>query len=289
MDVQRLRVGWPGALLLPALEDDAGATVALDAAPTATAAHVNGRTTIQVEDAVTPTGDGGWSVPAPAAVTADLSAWIITWAGTVGGAALTVTRMAEVVGGFAFTVRECRAWDESLADEAKYPTAAIIEARTFAEQRFESAAEVAYVPRYARVTATRPTVAQTYPISPVYWGPSSWLLVPNVEIRRLLTVDGVAPTDQQTLDRSGLLRGVTPGQVVEYEHGLDSYPPEVRRATLMLAEDYLVKSSLPSRATSVSTDEGYLRISVAGRDGLTGIPEVDAAIEQYGRRRPAAG
>lgn len=289
MDVQRLRAGWPGSLLLPPLEDDAGEVAALDGPPTVTAAHVNGRTTIEVGPA-TATTDGGWAVAAPAAMTADLSAWIISWAGTIAGATLTVTRMAEVVGGFAFTVRECRGHDETLADEAKYPTPAIIEARTFAEQRFENAAEVAYVPRYARVTATRPTITPAGPSLPsLYWGPTSWLLVPDVEIRRLLTVDGAAPTDTQTLDRTGRLSGVNPGQVVEYEHGRDGYPAEVKRATLMLAADYLIKSALPSRATSVSTDEGYLRISVAGRDGLTGIPEVDAAIEQYGRRRPAAG
>ena len=41
-----------------------------------------------------------------------------------------------------------------------------------------------------------------------------------------------------------------------------------------------------SRATVEAPDVGFFRVSVAGPDRPTGIPEVDAVITDFGRRRP---
>lgn len=72
-----------------------------------------------------------------------------------------------------------------------------------------------------------------------------------------------------------------------YRAGLASVPAAIRAATAALAASRLVPSRIPDRATGESTDAGMLHFTLAGIDGATGIPDVDAAIEQWGRRRAA--
>ena len=70
---------------------------------------------------------------------------------------------------------------------------------------------------------------------------------------------------------------------------MDAPAGPVAQAAMLLAREYLVRSVLSSRATVESTDVGFFRVSVAGRDRPTGIPEVDAVIERFGRSRPLVG
>ena len=72
-----------------------------------------------------------------------------------------------------------------------------------------------------------------------------------------------------------------------YRAGLASVPAAICAATAALAASRLVPSRIPDRATGESTDAGMLHFTLAGIDGATGIPDVDAAIEQWGRRRAA--
>ena len=74
-----------------------------------------------------------------------------------------------------------------------------------------------------------------------------------------------------------------------YRHGMPAPAGPVAQAAMLLAREYLVRSALSSRATVESTEVGSFRISVAGRDRPTGIPEVDAVIERFGRSRPLVG
>jgi len=70
-----------------------------------------------------------------------------------------------------------------------------------------------------------------------------------------------------------------------YNHGADVLPADVSQATTLLAASYLMPTNIPSRATGQSTDAGFLRFTIAGVDGATGIPEVDAVIQRRKRER----
>lgn len=78
----------------------------------------------------------------------------------------------------------------------------------------------------------------------------------------------------------------SPEVEVTYRCGLAAVPDAIRAATAALAASYLTPSRVPDRATGESTDAGMLHFTLAGIDGATGIPDVDAAITQFGRRRP---
>lgn len=70
---------------------------------------------------------------------------------------------------------------------------------------------------------------------------------------------------------------------VEYLYGADDLPAQVSRAVLELAAYMLRPSNRPVGATGESSDAGYIHFTTAGRDGATDIPEVNAAIQQFGR------
>lgn len=77
-----------------------------------------------------------------------------------------------------------------------------------------------------------------------------------------------------------------PGRTaVSYIHGRGPVPADVSAACARLAASYLVPSAIPDRATGESTDAGFLRFTLAGVDGETGIPEVDAVILRHKRTR----
>ena len=71
---------------------------------------------------------------------------------------------------------------------------------------------------------------------------------------------------------------------IEYLYGADVMPSQVSRAVLELAAYMMRPSNRPVGATSESTDAGYIHFTTAGKDGATDIPEVNATIEQFGRR-----
>lgn len=84
-----------------------------------------------------------------------------------------------------------------------------------------------------------------------------------------------------------LERGYCPSRVypcfINYFYGADEMPSEVSRAVLELAAFTLRPSNRPVGATGESSDAGYIHFTTAGRDGATAIPEVNAAIQQFGR------
>lgn len=72
---------------------------------------------------------------------------------------------------------------------------------------------------------------------------------------------------------------------IRYKYGADTLPYRVSIAVLDLAAYYLREDVVSSRAVGEATDAGFLRFTIAGRDGATGLPEVDSVIEQFGRKR----
>lgn len=215
-----------------------------------------------------------------------------TWTASVGGVSQTVGTRFEVVGAVIFGIADLRELDADIT-AAAYPAQKVREARAKASEQFEALAAIAFRRRGRRATLDGTG------------GPA--ILVPDLEPRGVVsaTVDaGSGPVALTAADLSDLAlyphgeivrmqKGVWQAGVrnvaIHYEHGLDEAPEPARHAVMLLARARLVRGPVPDRATSVSTDEGVFRYSTPGRDGPTGIPDVDAAIAQFGRALPAVG
>lgn len=101
--------------------------------------------------------------------------------------------------------------------------------------------------------------------------PGGYKLYSSGEIERLLT-------------SSGWPRGVE-NVVLEYVHGENLPPPDMKRAALKLARHMLLEdtSRTPDNAKSLQTDVGQFELGTAsGWQRPTGLPYVDAVIERYG-------
>lgn len=218
-----------------------------------------------------------------------LDSYTITWSGTIGANPWSWTDTLEIVGGYLFEIADLRGYDRAFLDSVKYPATALAAARIEVEQTIEGekAACVAFVPRGARATVSG-TGKDT-------------IVLPHYEVREVyaLSVNGTALTSEQLAalviddNRVSLGSGAfTTGRknvVVHYAHGRDAAPAPIGRAALLLAKEYIVASDLPSRATATSIGTQWFRVNVAGRDGITGIPDVDAAIDQHGRKHLRIG
>jgi len=223
-------------------------------------------------------GTGTYDVSLPTTLTIQ-DTYLVTW--TMPNATLRATEF-EMVGTFLFTQADLRATDAVLTDQTTYPDALLIEARENAEQRFEEAARVSFTQRGERFYLDGTGTVD--------------VTVPRAELHALIacTANGVtvAPTDVKVY-RHGTLRRINgwptlPQSVmVLVEHGYRTVPSPVRRAGLLYARSVLLRSALEQsdRATAVFTDIGGYRLSLAGRDGPTGLPEVDAVLAQFGRRQ----
>jgi hypothetical protein len=207
------------------------------------------------------------------------------WTGT--GARKLTTRH-EVVGGFYATLPEIRALD-ALTNTTKYPTATLEAARAVAEDRFEEATGVAWVPRHEREVlsgvGTSRLLLTRYP-------PRSLIAV---------SVDGTAVSDlttfrfypEGTLERKSALTfpreasGGGGNVIVEYTHGEDAPPWDLKQAFLVYVR-YLIldtTSRIPDRATGMTTEFGTIQFASA-QERPTLLPEVDAVLADYDRRIP---
>lgn len=232
-----------------------------------------------------------------------LDTYTIVWQGNVSGVATQWTSVIELVGGYLFEIADLRTYDRAFSDTTKYPNAMLRQVRTWVEDVIEGprAAKVSFVPRGRRILldGTNPDLTRGY--NPLQYGADyRGLIAPNFQLRQLYaaSVNGVDITSDQlaliTVDDNIIWRsaGVQwpawpfgKGNIkLHYEHGFDRPPGAITRAALLLAREYLVKSDLPARATATSMGDQFFRITVAGRDGVTGLPDVDAAIDQFGRK-----
>ncbi len=193
----------------------------------------------------------------------------------------------EVVGAVLFELAALRASDPVLADQTAYPAETLAEVRRAVSERFEEWAEVAFRPRGARDRLEADG--------------SSLLVLARSKVRRLISVsvDGSAlpsaEVDSLLVFPAGLIRRPDQpwprGSIVEvhYEHGYAEPPAPVRRAAMRYARHLLVSGGYDDRATAMVTDVGSFRLTIAGRDGPTGLPEVDAVLADHSHRLPAVG
>jgi hypothetical protein len=231
---------------------------------------------------------GSLSYAVPAGVLTELDSYTAVWSGTVAGSPVEYLQQLELVGGYLFEVPDLRTFDPAFQDTTRYPGALIRAARTAAEERFEKACRQAFVPRGRRSTLLgdgtfRAQVSDN----------ACCRLIGGSVAATLLTVEEVAEVvvrEWGAFDRPGTkVWPLTQLVQLHYEHGSEDLTPEISQAVMLLAREYLVRSSLSSRATVEATDVGFFRVSVASPDRPTGLPEVDAVIRAVGRNRPLIG
>lgn len=228
------------------------------------------------------TGDGTTrTVTVPAADTAELGWLVATWTdGTTER-----TTVAEIVGGFYFTVADLRAVETTLADQARYPTPTIQRARAETEAEFEAICARAFVPRYERRRLPAPAAGE--------------VLLPYADLRsvRSITVEGTAWTQAQLEELELYSYGVLAGHfsayplTVEWEHGLDRPPAEIVRAAMARTRWRLnaASSGIPDRATSFTvTEGGTYRLATAGLTKV-GTDWIDATLSRWTVRHPGVG
>lgn len=212
--------------------------------------------------------------------------------------ATTWTTHHEVVGGFYASVAEIRLRDPNLNDAGKYPTSTIRAVMEEIETAFENECGRAFVPRYARERLSGTSRDR--------------LLLDNVDVRTIRSIrdysdyqtyTGLTVAELAAVDwypSGALVRidgawwyGGTGNYIVEYEHGMDRPPADVKAAAIRWLRATLNanKTGIPDRATTFSVEAGgSYSLLTPGRNGaVTGIPDVDLVIERYRVKRFAVG
>lgn len=289
--MQRLLAGRAGVINFTNYSDDGVATDSDNPSHLCNVRieDVNGFVVVATT-AATRDSAGKWHYDVPASITEDLGTYTAYWTYLVSAVAQVQTTQFDTCSTYLFDIPELRALDVALANTTAYPAETIRAARVNAEERIEKAAGLAFAQRGAQAVLTGDYTTR--------------LVLPHVEVREILgvSIDGDDLTEAE-LDELVLLSAdgvlihpsgwpdIINGIVIDYVHGLEVVPAPVKRATMLLAFEALVPSSTSPRATSQSTDLGEFRISIANYDAgrETGIPEVDAVIASFGRRRPAVG
>lgn len=236
---------------------------------TATVKRLDG-TAVSTGAAAHPGAAGVYTYVLPAQTQLDILT--VDWTASGGVAAQD---HLEIVGGFLFDIAEARAMAPAL-DPIKYPTAMLEAKRTVVEQEFERICRQAFVPRFKR--EARPIIASTVMPTEV-----------NIRAVRRVLVAGVAYTGWRWPDRAGPLRDVyeatydTAEVVLEYEHGMDYPPEDIREAALLRLRHHVSvgNTSIPARATSFTvTDGGVYRLAVPGEFAV-GTPDIDAVLAAH--------
>jgi hypothetical protein len=223
--------------------------------------------------------------------TLELNLLTATWTVSGGG---TFTTSVEIVGGFYFTVAEARAADPQLSNDTRFPTAAIVAARRQVEEEFEQICGVAFVPRYRRER-----------VSPDYCGNVVLLDQPRIRTIRSITSYDTAgtPTAWQDSELAQLIeidegsritsrstRWFDGGDtVIEYEHGYDAPPAEVKWAAVQRCRYWAAKASsgIPDKSATFTVLDGGGSYSLARSTPYsTGNDDIDAILGRWSLRVP---
>lgn len=285
MAIHRIRRRWSGSYELTTTVYDADGVEATATAGTVTILDSAGSAI--VTDGVCSVVDGDLIFDLDHDDAPRLDTYECRWSATVGADTLEIRTAFELVGDYLFEVSDLRTHSDGVfSSPSTYSTARLQDARVWCEQRMENAAGVAFVPRGARE---------------LHRGEGSQRIIlnhPRVREVYSITEDGTAWTAEQLASvqvKGGVL--YLPSSVwardaqfsVHYEHGHDITPSPVKEAGLILAAEYLLENNLRSRATSESTDVGFIRLAIAAPGGRVGIPEVDAVIRDFGERSVRVG
>lgn len=291
--IQRILQGAPASLSVT-LADQDGSPADAAGALTVGVTLADG-TQVLAPGTATVHGDtdsGVYTVPLSASQTATLNLLSATW--TDDGNERVVTSRHEIVGGFFFSLADARNSNDGLiADEIRYPNVKLFDARQEVEEEAEEICDVAFVPRYGRaildgdatpdlvLPANRIRVVRSIRIYPVP-GAAGFIALTAEQLAGLrLDDDGaIHRTDYSVFDEG---RG---NIVVEWEHGYDLPPADVKRAGLTRLRSRLnfEKGAVNERATTFTAENGQSYSLATAGAYRTGIPEVDAAYERYSYR-----
>lgn len=190
----------------------------------------------------------------------------IDWLDASGSGKAVFTSYATVVSRHYFALDQLKGYGDGQDEFDKLPDGELWMARQAATEVFEENARRSFVHRIGRTKD---------------YGRDQFLQLWHGDVQKLLTEGYVQVSGSQLVREPW---GTEPfPRWVEYVYGADTMPAEVSRAVLELAAYTLRPSNRPVGATGESSEAGYIHFTVAGRDGATSIPEVNAAIEQFGR------
>ena len=224
-----------------------------------------------------------------AANTALLDRLTATWTDAVDSSAHTT--YVEIAGGYYFSLAEARASDESLQEQQRYPDTLVLDVRREVEHEFEGICGAAFVPRYERARVDGlgshelilpdPFVRAVRSVR-VYSTSSSYTAYTAAELADVDVADsGIIARRDGTAFPAG--RG---NIVVEYEHGMDAPPHDVKRAGLTRLRSRLAsqRSGIPDRATSFTAGDGGTYRLARESATSTGIDAVDAVLDRHDYR-----
>lgn len=206
----------------------------------------------------------------------------VVWTGSVGGRRLTTN--VEVVGAFYAELGEIRALD-ALTSTTSYPTAKLARARSQAEDVFEAVTGVAWVPRHARdvldgTDEVRLVLSHQQPRSLIAVSIDGTVQA-NLALFRIYPYAVIERTAGLTWPREA--SGGGQNVIVEYLHGFNEPPADLKEAFLVYVRDRLLmgNSRIPDRASLMTTDFGTFNLVTAGGTRYTGLPDVDAVLQRY--------
>ena len=218
-------------------------------------------------EAVAEASGGSVDVPAPPSVPWEYgAAWEV--------AGVEVMARVQVVAAHPVSIDGLKAYRPELYGLNRLPDEELFEGRARAVEQFERAAARCFVP-----------VMETVLVRASGRGPQA---LPVCDVSRVLSAECAGESVGVWLESDCRAEIDAPeGSLAALclVHGKAVCPAEVADAVTMLAAWNIVPSQVPANALSESTDAGTLRYTVAGRDGATALPEVNAAIGRWGRKR----
>lgn len=231
---------------------------------------------------------GMYTVDLTPAQTSSLELLTATWTDSTAVAAPRTTTH-EIVGGFLFTI------DDVMAEQgaSDYDLRMIIERRAEVEDECEWITDIAWVPRYRRLTldgtgedliVTGIREIRSVRSARIYSsaGAASYTSLTSPQLAGLVkTADGQLRRTDNDVWPAGF------GNVVlEVEHGADRPPNDLRVAASIRCVDALFRpdSALPLRAKSWTDSAGVSYDLEIPDQFSTGIPRVDSVYHRHSRR-----
>jgi hypothetical protein len=244
-------------------------------------------TDLYTDTAATDNGDGTYSKAVTASDLSSLNLLTATW--KVSSVTRVVTTH-EVVSGFYFSASELAAVEHGRAPELD--TTAFAALRREVEAEAEDICGVAFVRRYARRTLDGTGTARLFLPDAEPKTIRSVRVYSDATTFTSFTADEIAAIDKspsgkiERLDGSTFTAGCR-NIVIEYEHGYDLPPGDLKRAALRRARtrSNSATSGVPDRATAITAENGATyRLHMPG-ERATGDPEVDAVYDRYSWRK----
>lgn len=219
------------------------------------------------------------------AAVAEVDRLSVSWVGDFGGTDRTVTTRVDVVGGFHVPLAKIRNLPD-LADQVRFPTQLLIDARSWWESKCEEVTGRAWVPRFGRHSfagdGTTQAILPHWPIQAILSASVNDATVSVAD----LTVNDIGTLVHASGTFSRPARWGVDNVTVRYRYGYDALPSELEEAALTAIRWKVIQhyESAPSRERFSQADEfGTTRFVLPGKGRPTGIPEVDEVLARYPR------